>query len=102
MKPEPIVYFSSQIKWAAYIQSFSLLSKALDDYGIHYAFLNNTRDIWCRDYMPIQVGENQFVQFCLTNDYYQKENKHLQTDPSPICESIGIKPTIPEYQGQPI
>ena len=31
--------------------------------------IENTRDIWCRDYMPIPVRNNQFVSFTFTPPY---------------------------------
>jgi agmatine deiminase len=37
---------------------------------IGYDFIENTRDIWCRDYMPIQKETNDFIQFEYFPDYY--------------------------------
>jgi len=95
-----IVYFSSILKDKAYDQLLSILQKELIKWSIGYKFLNNTKDIWCRDFMPVQVGKDQFVQFYLTKDYYQKKNEYLRTDPAPICEELGITPIIPEYKGK--
>ena len=39
------------------------LNKKLTSLGVEVNYLNNTKDIWCRDYMPIQKSNNGFVQF---------------------------------------
>lgn len=52
--------------------------------------------------MPIQIGNNQFAQFTLTKDYYQKNETHKNTDPAPICKALGINPTPILYNGMPI
>jgi hypothetical protein len=45
------------------------LKLILEQYGIPFRIIPGTRDIWCRDYMPIQVSENRFVQFKYAPDY---------------------------------
>jgi agmatine deiminase len=64
--------------------------------------LDNTNDIWLRDFMPIHTGKNQFVQFTLAKDYYLKKDRHKATDPATICEYLGIDPITPIYNGMPI
>lgn len=64
------VYFSSLIKELEQYASFwKRLEKILSEKKISYGFIENTRDIWCRDYMPIQLDTNQFVQFNFFPDY---------------------------------
>lgn len=67
-----------------------------------FEILENTKDIWVRDFMPIQTGTSRFVQFSLTQNYYYKQDSHKRTDPSPICKALGIEPLIPIYNDQPI
>ncbi|MDH6304056.1 agmatine deiminase [Parabacteroides sp. PF5-5] len=65
------VYFSSLIKEKKRYYSFwKRLENILIDKRIGYGFIENTRDIWCRDYMPIQTGISDFVQFDYFPDYY--------------------------------
>ena len=78
------------------------LENALVKFNIPFSYLNNTKDIWLRDFMPIQIGTNKFVQFSLTKNYYYKKDKHKQTDPAPICKSLGIEPIIASYKNKPI
>ncbi len=97
-----MVYFSSILKDKVYNGTLPTLLKNLTDCDIGYEFLNKTNDIWCRDYMPVQVGKDQFAQFSLSKDYYQKKDQHLRTDPAPICLDLGITPTVPLFNGKPI
>ena len=39
------------------------LRAKLDAVGITLREIPGTRDIWCRDYMPVPVGQGRFVQF---------------------------------------
>ena len=64
------------------------LVKALVENGIHYAYLSETKDIWCRDFMPIQIAEDRFVSYKYTPDYLQdKTGLRLQTNPEAILQA---------------
>jgi agmatine deiminase len=78
------------------------LKEQINSVGSEFGYLTLTNDIWIRDFMPIQVGPAQFVQFSLTKDYYYQNDHHKWTNPAPICKSLGIDPVIPTYNGQPI
>ena len=39
-----------------------------------------TREIWCRDYLPIQVSREKFVQFRYAPDYLSGRYRHLRAD----------------------
>ena len=54
---------------------YQCLDTILTDNGIDHRLLENTKDIWCRDYMPIQTGEKRFVFYKYNPDYLQ--TKHL-------------------------
>lgn len=55
-----------------------------------------TSDIWCRDYMPIQLGENTFCQFIYRPDYL-KGYEHLATPPE-RCQL----PFMENYESEPL
>jgi len=64
------------------------LVKALDENWIRYAYLSETKDIWCRDFMPIQVAEDRFVSYKYTPNYLQdKTGLRLQTNPEAILQA---------------
>lgn len=81
--------------------AFDFESK-LNEAGVSYSYIYNTHDLWLRDFMPIQVGANEFAQFALAPDYYYKKDLHKKTDPAPICKTLGIEPTPIVYNGIPI
>lgn len=45
------------------------LKKYFQDKGIQYEELINTRDVWCRDFMPIQMTKDLFLSFTYFPDY---------------------------------
>lgn len=70
-KETNFVYFSSLIKEnEKYTPFWKRLVPILNENQIGYGFIENTRDIWCRDYMPIQKNTNEFIQFEYFPDYY--------------------------------
>ena len=70
-KETNFVYFSSLIKEnEKYLPFWKRLMPVLNENKIGYGFIENTRDIWCRDYMPIQKNTNEFIQFNYFPDYY--------------------------------
>lgn len=53
----------------AFPRLYADLIKILADHRIPVHEIPDTRDIWCRDYMPVQVAANGFVQFVYKPDY---------------------------------
>ena len=47
------------------------ITEALKKRGIPFFCLSGTKDIWCRDYMPIQTSEKRFVFYKYKPDYLQ-------------------------------
>ena len=56
------------------------LRTILERQGIPLRVIPRTKDIWCRDYMPIQVAEDRFVQFRYAPNYLGGRYKHLRSD----------------------
>jgi agmatine deiminase len=63
------------------------LTEILRKHRIPIALLEDTRDIWARDYCPIQVGHNRYVKFRYEPDYLRGRYKHLITGDD-ICKQI--------------
>jgi agmatine deiminase len=64
------------------------LRDILGDHGIPLGFIGGTNDIWCRDFMPVQVVPKEFVHFRYSPDYLVG-HEHLITnfdDIDPIPE----------------
>ncbi len=87
------VYFSELLQTKPEYSAFcERLTSILDKHKIGYAFLKETNDIWCRDYMPVQVTENKFIEYRYDPDYLQeKKYRKLKTYPDLVCDSIGLK-----------
>lgn len=68
--------------------------KVLGKHNVDYRFLPFTRDIWARDYMPVQVSGNKFVEFRYDPDYLQgieEERRELKTYPDIVCQELGLE-----------
>jgi agmatine/peptidylarginine deiminase len=89
------IYFSDLLRTdKRYFKTFSDLSQVLDANGMQYDFLYKTKDIWARDYMPIQVSKDRFVEFRFDPDYLQgtgTERRELKTYPDIVCDEMGLK-----------
>ena len=64
------------------------IAAALEENQICYAYLSETKDIWCRDFMPIQINEDRFVFYKYTPDYLQSPYYHrIQTNPEKVFQA---------------
>ncbi len=73
---------------------FKRFEKVLKECGIPFALLPGTKDIWAKDYMPVQTSKDEFIQFRYEPDYLMDspENKATISNVDAICKAIGIKP----------
>jgi agmatine deiminase len=65
------------------------LTDVLGTHGIPVRFLDGTRDIWARDYCPIQVSPDRFVKFRYFPDYLRGTHEDVVTDDDTICRQMG-------------
>lgn len=88
-----VVYMSDllPLRFAGF---FNELVRAFQAAGIEWRLLQGTRDVWVRDFMPVQTGPDRFVQFIYNPDYLRKSPmwRSTMSDTASICRSIGIKP----------
>ncbi|SIO63259.1 Agmatine/peptidylarginine deiminase [Singulisphaera sp. GP187] len=82
-----VVYVADTLEWR-FPSVFEGLRTILEKHGIPFRTIRGTRDVWCRDYLPIQVTEDRFVQFRYSPDYLTGKYKHLRADGE-------IGPTLP-------
>lgn len=76
------VYFSSLLP-ELHPKEYELIISILTKHRIPYDLLENTKDIWCRDYMPVQVDESHLVQFRYEPSYL-KDELNIQSEPLTI------------------
>jgi len=91
------VYFSEMIK-ELFPNSVFKIVEILKKHGIKYDFLKETNDIWCRDYMPIQISENKFVQFKYEPSYLTGKEKYEKSKSIPkiVCYKNNFEPIFSE------
>lgn len=73
---------------------FADLRSAMKDLPIE--IITGTADIWCRDYLPVQVAEGSFCQFVYRPDYL-RGYEHLVTPPEKR-----FLPFMQDYRREPI
>jgi agmatine/peptidylarginine deiminase len=89
------VYFSGRLK-INYSTSHANIQNALGALQIEPLYLTDTKDVWARDYMPIQVGEDKFLEYRYDPDYLQgksKGHRDLKTYPDIVCNRNNLLPT---------
>ena len=60
---------------------FEALGRILSEHGIGFGVASGTRDIWLRDFTPVQVDcDGSFVLFRYFPDYLRQRNQDLITD----------------------
>lgn len=88
------VYLSEKLQSdKRFTKACNALIKLLDKHEIKHGFLKATKDIWCRDYMPIQTEKGEFVQFRYEPSYLADDLK-LQSDPVEVCKANNLRPTF--------
>ena len=91
-----MVYFSALLQGRAPVTYANLIA-ALDKYGVEHRLIPNTNDVWCRDYMPIQVADWDFRGFTYDPDYLQETEEFLasRTDGNKLCCEMGFEVKMP-------
>lgn len=74
-----MLYFSSQLNTPKYKSAADRMFAALDLFNIKYKLLNNTKDIWLRDFMPVKTKFGKYVSFRYEPSYLAN-NPQLRTN----------------------
>ncbi len=87
------VYISSLLK-ERYPHAADELLSVLTKYNVTVKELHGTRDIWCRDYMPVQNSKGELVQFKYAPSYLKgkKEWEESRSEVYKVCAANGIHP----------
>lgn len=75
-----------------YPQVYVQLKMIAKENAIPVSLLPYTKDIWAKDYMPVQVSEKKFVQFVYNPDYLRDSRKWIKTitDVDIVCSAINL------------
>lgn len=79
------VYISALLE-RKFPDEYGLMQIALKEAGIHLKSIPHTKDIWARDFMPVQVSKDHFIQF--------------RYDPNYLRGALNLK-TIPSQKNYP-
>lgn len=87
LSTEQTVYLSALLK-TKYPDTCEKLIQILEKHHVKYGFLEGTKDIWCRDYMPIQTKSGKFIQFKYEPSYLKKDNEwdESRSDVEEVCK----------------
>lgn len=88
------IYFSELLKTdSRFSETSNQIISTLETFGVKFEFLPDTKDIWARDYMPIQITENKYIEYRFDPDYLQgieKKRRELKTHPDIVCDTIKL------------
>ena len=91
-----VVYFSPWLKDKneGHPEFYQHLKDVLNEMGIEFKELKSTNDYWARDYMPIQLGENEFLKYRYYPDYLVNSKKKSDietiTNATKVLRGMGI------------
>lgn len=84
--------YMSKLLMERHPQTCKNLLAILDKHHINYAFLKGTKDIWCRDYMPVQLESGKLIQFEYNPSYLRtKKWEATRSDVDLIHEQNNIQ-----------
>lgn len=94
-KGKEIVYLSELLE-ERFPDAFNRLTSILKKHGVDYRLLKGTKDIWCRDYMPIQTESGKLIQFRYEPTYLKgnKEWEDSRSDVREVCRLNGFEPVF--------
>jgi agmatine deiminase len=87
-KETDTLYLSSLLakKYPAFFNNFK---EALYNNNIRPIYLDNTNDVWCHDYMPIQLNNSEFIQFKFDPSYLRyKKYQKTKSNPSLVTKNL--------------
>ena len=92
---EQTVYLS-ELLMDKYPETCKKLIAILEKHHVKYSFIKGTKDIWCRDYMPVQTESGKFIQFRYEPSYLKgkKEWEDSRSDVKEVCRLNNIDATF--------
>ena len=85
------VYFSEWLK-KDYSDIYKGLVRILNKHNVAYDIIPNTKDVWCRDYMPLQLDKERYLCYEYKPDYLMKNanNRKYITDSLNVCRGMQL------------
>lgn len=85
------VYFSEWLK-KDYSDIYKGVVGKLNKHNVAYDIIPNTKDVWCRDYMPLQLDKERYLCYEYKPDYLIKSvsNRKYITDSLNVCRDMQL------------
>lgn len=85
------VYFSEWLK-KDYSDIYKGLARILNKHNVAYDIIPNTKDVWCRDYMPLQLDKERYLCYEYKPDYLMNSarNRKYITDSLNVCRDMQL------------
>lgn len=91
-KGKEVVYLSELLE-ERFPDTFNRLTSILKTHDVEYRLLKGTKDIWCRDYMPIQTESGKLIQFRYEPSYLKGEKwDDIRSDVHEVCKANRLTP----------
>lgn len=88
------IYFSKLISIdSRFKRTFNEINSTLNSFGVKPKLIPDTKDIWARDFMPIQINDTKYIEYRYDPDYLQghwKGSRDLKTYPDFVCDSLKL------------
>ncbi|HTU18695.1 MAG TPA: agmatine deiminase family protein [Gemmataceae bacterium] len=85
-----LVFFSDLLQ-ARHPDLLQGLVRILDEAGVGHRLLGGTRDIWARDYMPVQAAKGDFVLFRYEPSYLDDDEESVTPEEARRAVPTGTK-----------
>jgi len=97
-KDSQVVYLSALFA-TQYPETCHRLTDILNKHNIPFAFIEGTKDIWCRDYMPVQTPSGKLIQFRYDPSYLNDPKySDSRSDVKHVDKINGITPIFSEIK----
>ena len=81
------VYISDKLK-EFYPETYKRLTKLFDKMEIAWGEVNGTKDVWIRDYMPIQISNDRYLFYKYDPDYLKEYGEKFLTDAHAVSKGV--------------
>ena len=84
--PTDAVFFSA---WLPGLECWKDIRAALEQFHVPYGLLSDTRDYWVRDFMPVQLSPDVYLQYVYIPDYL-RDSAVYRTDGAVCFEKLKL------------
>ena len=89
--------YMSELLMSKYPNNCKNLIDILEKHHVNYSFIKGTKDIWCRDYMPVQTESGRFILFKYDPSYL-KGKKEWEDSRSDMEEIFAKNDWLNKYK----